>query len=137
MSETTSTPSPAPSQSTGTGSAPAASGTGSSTTTTTAAPIPVVDMPSFEGDLAAMRAHTTFIDTVVLPHYEGLINAARRAGMGEEMITRLTEGQEAVAMARASVDSATGAVVRLNAAVAQAHADAAAAATKKSYYAGE
>lgn len=138
MSESTSTPAPAESANTGAAPSPGGSApAGTTTTTKTAAPIPVVDMPSYEGDVAAMGAHTTFVDTVILPHYEGLINAARRAGMGEELLTRLSQGQEAVALARTSVASATGAVVRLNAAVAQAHADAAAAATKKSYYQGE
>ena len=115
----------------------AGSMSGSTVIVTQQATPPVVDMPSFEGDVAAMRAHTTFVDTVVLPHYEGLLNAARRAGMGEEMLARLAQGQEAVALARTQVATATDAVVRLNAAVAQAHADAAAAATKKTYYAGE
>ncbi|MBB6122194.1 hypothetical protein [Nocardiopsis algeriensis] len=115
------------------GPSQAAASGGTATATQQAVQV-VVDLPSFEGDVAAMRAHTTFVDTVVLPHYEGLLNAARRAGMGEEMLARLAQGQEAVAMARTQVAHATDAVVRLNAAVAQAHADAAAAATKKSYY---
>ncbi|MEU0237578.1 hypothetical protein ABZ234_07800 [Nocardiopsis sp. NPDC006198] len=130
MSESTAAPAP---DATGTGSAPAAS----STTTETAASIPVVDMPSYEGDVSAMREHTNFLDTVVLPHFEGLINAAHRAGMGPGQIASLSEGQEAIVMARTSVANATDKVVLLNEAVARAHADARDAATAKSYYAGE
>lgn len=94
----------------------------------------VVDLPSYHGDVKAMAAHTEFVNTVILPHYEGLIAAARRAGMGEELISALSQGQEAVEMARTSVVTARTAVVALNEAVARAHADARAAATKKTYY---
>ena len=97
----------------------------------------VVDMPSYEGDVAAMRAHTNFLDTVMLPHFEALIASAQAQGMGANLTGALAQGLEQAQGARHSVARATDATVRLNQAVADAYVDAADAAKNKTYYQGE
>ncbi|MEU3017176.1 hypothetical protein ABZ635_07250 [Nocardiopsis sp. NPDC007018] len=143
MSENTSNSGPTPSNPSSTGGQGDAS-TGSSSTSSGGQtggeqqqPVVVVDMPSFEGDVAAMRAHTSFLDTVLLPHFESLVASARAQGMGEGLVGVLAQGQEQAQSSRDAVARATDATVRLNQAVAQAYADAVDAAKNKSYYQGE
>lgn len=142
MSESTSNNGPAPSTPSSTDQGGASAG---SSSTSSAGSQPegqqqaavVIDLPSFEGDVAAMRAHTSFLDTVLLPHFESLVASARAQGMGEGLLASLAQGQEQAQSSRDAVARATEATVRLNQAVAQAYADAADAAKKKTYYQGE
>lgn len=97
----------------------------------------VIDLPSFEGDVAAMRAHTSFLDTVLLPHFESLVASAHAQGMGAGLLAVLAQGQEQAQSSRDAVARATDATVSLNQAVAQAYADAVEAAKNKAYYQGE
>lgn len=94
----------------------------------------VVDLPSYESDCAAMLAHTEFLDTRILVHFEALIASAEQQEMGADLLQALNEGLEKTRNAKLQVQSALQATVRLNQAVAQAYADAAGAAKKKTYY---
>lgn len=103
--------------------------------TTTAAPdAPVVDMPSYDEHQEAMKAHTKFLDSILLPHFESLISAAQHQGMSGELTASLGEGKEQLTTARNAVDDARTALTALNQAVADAHNDAPDAATNKDYY---
>ncbi|MGI5119305.1 hypothetical protein ACQEU5_07140 [Marinactinospora thermotolerans] len=110
------------------GSAPAGGGTVAVVTTT------VVDVPNYDGDIAAMNAQVSYIDQTVLPHLEMLAAQAKRAGNGEAVLASIASAQESVNTARSSAATAVAAVRAANEAVRRAYADAADQAAKEKSY---
>jgi hypothetical protein len=121
-------------QASGTGGAAAGGGAAEGGGTVAVAVATVVDIPSYDGDIAAMNAQISYVNETVLPHLEMLAAQAKRAGNGESVLASIASAQEAVNTARAQAETAVAAVRAANEAVRRAYADAADQAAKEKTY---
>lgn len=92
------------------------------------------EVPSYDGDIAAMSAMVAHLDGTLLPHLDLLAAQAQRAGNGAGVLAALATATERVNLARDAAQAALAQVRHANEAVRHAYADAADEAAKDKHY---
>lgn len=94
----------------------------------------VVDMPSFDGDIAAMQGQIRYTEQTIDPHFEMLIGQASQRRMGGDLIGALNSARDSSATAAAAYQAALNAVEAANRQVHDAYASATSASPDRDYY---